>query len=209
VSCVLVATTSVGRQQLNAAGVKVSSLDLSGLPGSLVNEQVSRGADISGSLKAAGKPVEVDIGNPVSASDPLVLRSHARMSVSVDGTVIGKGRVVVLSPRALSRFADGTHVLGVTSKGRVSRAKLTLEEAPLAAQLSGSEGAGSTVVVSSLYQLQSVVVHLPPGLEVDTRGTGLGTVQFQSAIARSDPVQAPPGSDQWKRRSSHDRGQQS
>jgi hypothetical protein len=183
VSCVLVATNSVGRQQLNAAGVKVSSLDLSGLPGSLVNEQVSRGADISGPLKAAGKPVEVDIGNPVSASDPLVLRSHARMSVSVDGSVLGKGRVVVLSPRALSRFADGTHVLGVTSKGRVSRAELTLGEAPLAAQLSGSGNAGSTVVVSSLYQLQSVVVHLPPGLEVDTGGAGLGTVQFQSAIA--------------------------
>ena len=189
VSCVLVATNPVGRQQLNAPGVKVSPLDLSGLDGSLVNEQISRSAQVGGSLKAAGKPVEVEAGKPVSPSDPLVLRSQTKMSVAVDGSVLGKGKTVVLSPRALSRFADGTHVLSVTSKGRTSSAKLRLAEAALATQLSGGTRAGATIVVSSQYELNSVHINLPAGLQLDTGGADLGEVQFESAAA---PAQSFP-----------------
>jgi hypothetical protein len=189
VSCVLVATNPVGRQQLNAAGVKVGPLDLSELDGSLVNEQISRSTQVGGSLKAAGEPVEVDAGKPVSASDPLVLRSQTKMTVAVDGSVLGKGKIVVLSPRALSRFADGVHVLSVTSDGRTSSAKLILAEASLATQLSGGTRSGSTIVVSSQYQLNSVHFNLPAGLEFNAGEADLGEVQFESAVA---PTQSFP-----------------
>jgi len=189
ISCALTAGNSVGTQKLASAPVTVRQLDLSGLPGSLVDKHLTRSVKINGKLKAGGKAVQISAGHPVSAQAPLVLHAQARMVVSVDGIVLGKGKVVSISPRALSRFANGVHVLNVFADGHDSTVQLKLASAALAATINGGPFKATDLTVSSLHQLNRVTVSLPKGMRIATRMKQRGMITFQSAVV---PTQSFP-----------------
>jgi hypothetical protein len=94
----------------------------------------------------------------------LTLTSNARLRVRIDGQTVGSGRTVIISPRALSAFADGAHTLQVNAGAHSARSQLLLAPCRLAARLDGGPGQTTTLSASARAGMNSLTFRLPRGL---------------------------------------------
>ncbi len=172
--------TIAGVTVASAPSASVQPRSLAGLRGAFVDTAVCRSATAPSALTPGGRTVRIAAGRPATVRAPLVLRSAAAFSATIDGRRVGFGRRVAVSPRTLAGLRNGAHRLRVTAGGSAATGTLSLASCQLALQVTGGPGRTSVVAVSARYGVHSVSVRLS-GLHVATANRFLGQLVFDPA----------------------------
>lgn len=116
-------------------------------------------------LSIAGNRTTVSYGQPVVPSAPLSFSSNLKTRVRIDGKTMGFAHHVTVSPRALSRLADGQHTVSVSSGARRAQATLLLAPCKLALRLSAT-----SITVSARTGLGTLAVKLGARMSLHASG---------------------------------------
>jgi hypothetical protein len=183
-ACRLQATNSVGAETVTSPpSAPVAARDLSALQGSIVGTSVCRAVQAPARLSLGGKTVKLSYGKPTTPGATLRLEAPGlRMQALLDDQAIagGKGRVVI-TPRALVGFADGSHTLQVSSNSSDGSVQIALAPCGLAVNLDGGPRRTTTVTVSAAAGMSEPLIQLPKALHIDVSKTTLGSVSVQLA----------------------------
>jgi hypothetical protein len=172
--------TVAGMTVTSAVSATVRPRDLAGEPGAFIDRAVCRSTAAPGTLRVSGRFVAIATGRPTTPEAPLVLGSAARLRVSIDDRPVGSGRRVALAPRALARFGDGAHRLGVSAGGASVTSTLDLLPCRLALELRGGPERAATIAVSARAGVRSVRIRLS-GLRLRVARRHLGELVFVPA----------------------------
>ncbi len=183
VSCRVGATNPVSAQTVTSPPTAPTGpMMLDNQPGSLIGEGTCRVLDANAALRLGRGTVWSSYGRPTTPWAPLTLTSTAAFRVLIDGRTVGGGRTVNVSPRTLSQFADGSHVLRVTNASGSTSGSVLLAPCLLAVRLNGDPSQSAVMSASSRYGMHSLTMHLPKGLDLNLPAGGLlGTATVQPA----------------------------
>jgi hypothetical protein len=183
-SCRVSATNPVGSQTVTSAkSAPIAPKDLSGLDGSLVDESVCRAVQAPSGIKVGTKTVKLNYGKPVTPSSTFVLDAPGlRMTAMINGKALAHGTgQVVLTPRSLQSFANGTYTLRVSAGSREGSAQIALAPCRLAVRLEGGPSRPASLVLSAAAGMTSPKVRLPEKLRLHVSADALGTASIQVA----------------------------
>jgi hypothetical protein len=181
--CRIVATNPVSTQTVSSpTTAAIAPLTLTGQPGAFTDQGTCRSLQADHLLRPGRRAVSVSYGSPATPWAPLTLSSAIALRVRIDGHVVGVGKLVTISPRSLSVFADGSHTLTVTGAGTSSQSRLLLGPCLLAVRLNGGPQQVTTLAASSRYGISTLTFRLPPSLHLTTRlGRKLGWATLKPA----------------------------
>jgi len=169
-ACRIIATNAVSSQMVTSPTTSaIAPMTLIGEPGAFTDEGTCRSVQADHLLRLGGHPVSVSYGSPATPWAPLTLASAVTLRARIDGYSVGVGKLVTISPRTLSRFADGNHTLQVTGAATSSQSRLVLGPCLLAVRLNGGPGQVTTLSASSRYGISALTFRLPPSLHLTTR----------------------------------------
>jgi len=182
-SCRIIATNPVSSQTVTSPTTSaIAPLTLTGQPGAFTDEGTCRSLQTDHLLRLGRHAVSVSYGTPATPWAPLTLSSALALRARIDGHIVGVGKLVTISPRTLSRFADGSHTLSVAGAGTSSQSRLLLGPCLLAVRLNGGPGQATTLAASSRYGISTLTFRLPPGLHLTARlGRKLGWATLKPA----------------------------
>jgi hypothetical protein len=170
---------SAGDESANSpASAPVIARDLSNEPNSFTDTMSCRTVAVTRLLSIAGNRTTVSYGQPVVPSAPLSFSSNLKTRVRIDGKTMGFAHHVTVSPRALSRLADGQHTVSVSSGTRRAQATLLLAPCKLALRLSAT-----SITVSARTGLGTLAVKLGARMSLHASGPPrkLGRFTYQTA----------------------------
>ncbi len=182
-ACELTASSAGGTQTVaSPRSAPVAPRDLSRQSGAFTDERICREVQRPRSLTVGSVEVAIDGGTPITPWAPLTLRAASPVTVSVDGTVLGRGRRVTVSPRALAAFTGGVRTLRLSTDGASAQTSIALAPCRLALRASGGAGRHATLAVSARAGVRSLKVSLPRSLRLRiARGVELGSAWIKSA----------------------------
>lgn len=166
-ACRVTATNSVGSETVTSPKTApLAPRDLSNLPGSLVDRLACREVRAPARIGVAGAPARIGFGHPVTPWTTMNLTAAGGLRASIDGTFVGRGRAIAITPRVLNDFIDGAHTLGVATPSGSSKAKIALATCRLAVRLQGGGASSSSLTISAVAGIGSARVRLPGGLRL-------------------------------------------
>jgi hypothetical protein len=182
-SCRVIATNAVSSQTVTSPSTSaIAPLTLTGEPGAFTDQGTCRSLQADHLLRLGRHPVSVSYGSPTTPWAPLTLTSAVALRARIDGHNVGLGKLVTVSPRTLSRIADGNHALRLTGAANSSQTRLVLGPCSLAVRLNGGSGQVTTLSASSRYGISALTFRLPPSLYLAVRvGRQLGWATLKPA----------------------------
>jgi hypothetical protein len=178
-ACQVTASNSVGSQTVTSPATgPVAATDLSRLPGSFVDNRACRAVSASHRLTTGGVPITVSYSHPTVLWAPLTVSARQALRVSVDGQFVGSGKRVTVTPRALSGFSDGLHMLGITVRRQSTTTRLLLANCLLVIRVQGASRRSATVSVSARAAIGAASIRLPRGLSLHVTRHLLGQFSY-------------------------------
>ena len=175
-------SSSASGAATSGASAPVRPRDLAGLPGSFVDSGVARRIVGAHRLRLGHSTIRLSGGDPATAWAPYLVRAGARVTVRLDGRLLGSGRTVSLSPRRLATFADGEHSLEISSGNTHTTTRILLLDATLAVHATGGPDRTTTISLAGRTGIGTVRLTLGSQLKIKaTRGRLLGRITFNSA----------------------------
>ena len=178
-ACQLTAVNAVAGQTVTSpATAPVAATDLTRLPGSFVDRRGCRTVSVEHRLRVGPTAVAVRYSQPTLLWAPLSLSARRTLSVSVDGHTVGRGKLVAVSPRALSTLASGTHTLTIRSGNDTTSAPLLLGDCQVAVRVQGAPDRTTSIAVSASAALGATTITLPRGLTLHPGQRLLGQFNY-------------------------------
>ena len=181
-ACRVQATNSVGSETITSLeSPRIAPRLLSELSGSIVGSPLCRVLRAPGRVELGSKAVKLTYGRPITPSAALrVSAPGLRVKALIDGRPVASGQgTVIVAPRVLHGFADGSHIFQVRSKASEARVPIKLAQCSLAVALDGGPDRATKVTVSSSAGMTDPVVQLPSSLRIHPDRATLGTASIR------------------------------